>query len=86
MTSYNSSQLQMLATSIAWAIYEYVNLVLLLDAVGVYFCTSDLQAHACSLVRLTASIGDDLGTERSPDGISGKITTDSNGRIKNNRS
>jgi hypothetical protein len=34
--------------------------------------------------RLTASIGDDLGTERSPDGISGKITTDSNGRIKNN--
>jgi hypothetical protein len=23
-------------------------------------------------------------TERSPDGISGKITTDSNGRIKNN--
>jgi hypothetical protein len=58
LTSYSSSQLQMVATSIAWALYEYVNLVLLLDAVGVYFCTSDLQAHADSLVRLTASIGE----------------------------
>src|SRR5262245_13311934 len=58
LTSYSSDQLETLATSIAWAIYEYVNLVLLLDAVGVYFCTSELRAHADSLVRLTASIGD----------------------------
>jgi hypothetical protein len=58
LTSYSSGQLQLLATSIAWALYEYLNLVLLLDAVGVYFCTSDLQAHADSLVRLTASIGE----------------------------
>jgi MutS-like protein len=58
LTSYSSSQLQTLITSLAWAVYEYVNIVLLLDAVGVYFCTSDLQAHAHSLVRLSAAIGD----------------------------
>jgi hypothetical protein len=47
-----------LATLVVRAVYEYVNLLLLLDANGLYFGISDVRAHSGCLVRLTASIGD----------------------------
>jgi hypothetical protein len=50
--------LTMIAGSVAGALYQYVNLVLLLDANGVYFGASDLRAHAGSLLRVTAAVGD----------------------------
>jgi hypothetical protein len=58
MMSLGSSRLEALVTNVAWAVYEYVNLVLLLDANAVFICTGDIRAHAHALVRLAASIGD----------------------------
>ena len=46
------------AGSVAGAVFDYVNMVLLLDANGVYFGTSDLRAHSGSLLRVAAAIGD----------------------------
>ena len=58
LSTFGSSAFEALATSVVWAIYEYVNLVLLLDANAVFIGAGDIRAHADSLVRLTASIGD----------------------------
>src|SRR5262245_58742905 len=52
----DSSGLTMLAT-LASAVYEYLNLLLLLDANGVYFATVDARKHGAALVRLVSSIG-----------------------------
>jgi len=46
------------AGSVASAVFDYVNTLLLLDANGVYFGTSDLRAHGGSLLRVAAAIGD----------------------------
>ncbi len=40
------------------AIYEYLNLGLLLDATGVYFATGDLARHGRSLARVAAAAGE----------------------------
>jgi len=50
--------LAMVVGAVLKAVYEYVNMVLLLDANGVYFGSSDLRAHSGSLLRLTSAIGD----------------------------
>ena len=38
--------------------YEYLNLLLLLDATGAYFGLRDLNANRASLLRITAAVGD----------------------------
>lgn len=40
------------------AIYEYLNMVLLLDGNAIFFTQRDLAAHRDALVRLTATVGD----------------------------
>jgi hypothetical protein len=58
MLSFRADGFAMIVTALATAAYEYVNLVLLLDANAVYFAGSELRARRGALLRLVASLGD----------------------------
>lgn len=58
MLSFDSAQATVIVSDLIGAVYEYLNLLLLLDATGVYFGVRDLNAHRQSLLRVTAAVGD----------------------------
>jgi hypothetical protein len=58
MLSYGSGGLGMIATGLAQFVYEYLNLVLLLDLNGMHFGARDLRANIRPLLRLAAAVGD----------------------------
>ncbi len=58
MMSVNPNGLAVVATDVISVIYEYVNIVFLLDANGVYFGASALRAQAPALLRVLAAVGD----------------------------
>lgn len=39
-------------------VYEYLNLLLVLDATGLYFAVRDLKSHGAALLRVTAAVGE----------------------------
>jgi hypothetical protein len=58
MLSVNEDPLTVVFSDFVAAVYEYLNLFLLLDATGVYFAAMDLSLHGGSLARATAAAGD----------------------------
>lgn len=58
MLSFDSAQSAVILSDLVGAVYEYLNLFLLLDATGVYFGLRDLNAQRQSLLRITAVVGE----------------------------
>ncbi len=58
MLAINAGALATVASHFVAAIYEYLNLGLLLDATGVFFAAGDLARHGRSLARVAAAAGD----------------------------
>ena len=58
MLSAGQSPLAGIVSDLANTAYEYVNFVLPVDAVGLYFGAADLARHGRGLVRVVAAIGD----------------------------
>lgn len=58
MLSFAADGLAAVASSFAQAVYEYLDLILLLDANGLLLAARDVRAHSDSLLRLTAAVGD----------------------------
>lgn len=58
MLSLTSSRIAIASSDFVNAVYEYLNLALLLDGTGVYFGVKHLQAHRRSLLNVLAAIGD----------------------------
>jgi hypothetical protein len=58
MQSFAADGLAAVASSFVQAVYEYLDLVLLLDANGLLLAARDVKAHSDSLLRLTTAIGD----------------------------
>jgi hypothetical protein len=58
MLSVGASPLGYMASTFVSAVYEYVNMVLLLDGNAVLFGARDLREHRDSLLRVVAAIGD----------------------------
>jgi hypothetical protein len=58
MASFFPDALTMAVASLAHAVYEYVNLVLLLDGNLVYFAAREIRARRESLLRVTSALGD----------------------------
>ena len=58
MLSISPDPLIVLVSDVVAAVYEYLNLVFLLDATGVYFGSRDLSRHGPALVHVTAAAGD----------------------------
>jgi hypothetical protein len=58
MLSAGSSTLGVAAGDFVSAVYEYLNLALLLDGVGIYFGTRDLAGAGPALARVVAAAGD----------------------------
>jgi hypothetical protein len=58
MMSVNPNGLAVIATDVISVVYEYLNIVFLLDANGVYFGASALRAHGPALLRVLAAVGD----------------------------
>lgn len=58
MLSFDSAQAAVIVSDLIGAVYEYLNMFLLLDATGVYFGLRDLNTHRQSLLRVTAAVGD----------------------------
>jgi hypothetical protein len=58
LLSFDSTQAWVVVSDLTGAVYEYFNLLLLLDATGVYFGLRDLNTHRASLLRVVAAVGD----------------------------
>ena len=58
MVSFDSAQRLIMLNDLIGVTYEYLNLLLLLDATGAYFGLRDLNANRPSLLRMTAAVGD----------------------------
>jgi hypothetical protein len=58
MLSADADVLMRSVSDVVAAVYEYLNLALLLDATGVFFAVKDLSRYRNSLVRATAAAGD----------------------------
>jgi hypothetical protein len=58
MLPLNSSSLAVLTSDLVSTVYEYLNLLFLLDANGVYFGAGELRARAPALFRLIAALGE----------------------------
>jgi DNA mismatch repair ATPase MutS len=58
MLAINPDPLVVLISDFVLAVYEYLNLVFLLDATGVYFAGRDFSRHGTALLRATAAAGD----------------------------
>jgi hypothetical protein len=58
MLAVNPNPLAGIATEVVSVVYEYLNLVFLLDANGVYFGGKDLRTHGRALLRVLTAIGD----------------------------
>lgn len=58
MLSVSPNRWAIAATDVAAAIYEYLNVVFLLDATGVFFGVRIVGAHSASLLRVAAAAGD----------------------------
>ena len=58
MLSFDSTPVLIMVNDFISVVYEYLNLLLLLDATGAYFGLRDLNANRASLLRITAAVGD----------------------------
>ena len=58
MLSFTSSPWAIAMSDLAGAIYEYLNVVLVLDATGVFFGVRDLRARGGALLRVVAAAGE----------------------------
>ena len=58
MLPMHSGPFAMLANDVVSTLYEYLNLLFLLDANGVYFGANELRARAPALFRLVTAIGE----------------------------
>lgn len=58
MLSVSPNQWAVVTSDIVGVIYEYLNILFLLDATGVFFGIRDLGAHRGSLLRVVAAAGD----------------------------
>jgi hypothetical protein len=58
MLSFRESGLALVSSHLRSAIYEYVNMLLLLDGNAVYFGAREVRAHGGRLLRLVAAIGE----------------------------
>jgi hypothetical protein len=58
MLSVSPNPLAIVASDVVSAIYEYLNLALLLDATGVYFAAADIRARGPAFTRVVAALGD----------------------------
>ena len=58
MLSFDSTHLWVVVSDLTGAIYEYLNVFLLLDATGVFFGVRDLNTHHGSLMRVAGAVGD----------------------------
>jgi DNA mismatch repair ATPase MutS len=58
MLSVSPGPLAVVASDVVSAVYEYLNLALLLDATGLYFGAADVRARGAALTRVVAALGD----------------------------